>query len=283
MPRFEYFADQVHVTGLTYALQVFLKTPVNLVSNMWKKVLVAGFACKIIIPLAVSVASAEPTLKLVYADRLPYYITTSDNRVDGLVAGVVARALDKAGIAYRWESQPPKRQLETIRRDLDRVCSPGWFRNPERETFAKFSDPVYQDLPQIAIIRGDDRAMFGKPTLDALFLNRDLWFGVKQGYSYGAYVDSLISKYAPNVRRSPQDALGMVRMLLARRFDYTLAAPEEFTSLVAQMRSNGQNILAIELKGAPPGNTRYLMCSKKVEDSLLAGFNDALSQGLKLP
>jgi len=81
------------------------------------------------------------------------------------------------------------------------------------------------------------------------------------------------------VVRTTQDVGGMVRMLLGRRFDYILAAPEEFESLADRLGIAGEDIAAIEMTDIPPGNARYLMCSKDVTDEIIGKFNTALAAG----
>lgn len=224
-----------------------------------------------------SAPAMEPPLELIYADRAPYYVTKADGSVGGLVAGPVSEALKRAKIPVRWLVRPGKRQIETIRKGGTRTCSPGWFKKPEREAFAKFSDPIYQDRPQILVVRAADQAKFAHPGLAALFGDAAFKFGAKLGYSYGAYVDGLIAETSPQILRTPQDSKGMIRMLLGRRFDYLMAAPEEFSSLAEGLGDKRGAIAEVQMKDIPPGNTRHLMCSKSVEDSVLERFNRALA------
>ncbi len=221
--------------------------------------------------------AADAPLQLLYQDRLPYYTTAADGSVGGLVAGPVSKALRRAGIAVSWKVRPGKRQIETIRNNRAAACSPGWFKKPEREKFAKFSNTIYQDRPQVVIIRTTDLVNFKFSNLAALFAARHHTFGAKLAYSYGGFVDDLIAEVKPKVQRTPQDVQGMVHMLVGRRFDYMLAAQEEFRSLQANLPTVSDGITAVQMKDIPPGNKRYLMCSKKVGDDIMRRFNDALA------
>jgi len=222
-------------------------------------------------------AAAEEPLRLLYQDRPPYYVTSPNGTVGGLVSGVVAQALSDAGMTFQWLIRPGKRQIETIRQNRAPVCSPGWFKKPERQAFAKFSAMVYQDRPQVVIIRSTDLHDINYPTLAALFADRRYTFGAKLAYSYGAAVDRLITETKPAIQRTPQDVQGMVRMLIGRRFDYMLAAQEEFKSLQADLPTVSDSISALQMQDIPAGNKRYLMCSKKVSDDILRRFNKALA------
>ena len=207
----------------------------------------------------------------------PYYVTNTDGSVGGLVAGPVREAFDDAGISVAWKIRPGKRQIETIRQNRTAVCSPGWFKKPEREAFAKFSNVVYQDLPQVVIIRTKDLGVFDHPTLATLFADTDHSFGIKLGYSHGGFIDDLIAKHTPRVQRTSKDVQRMVRMLMSQRFDYMLVAEEEFESLQTNLTDVADTISALQMPDIPPGNKRYLMCSKKVSDAVIQRFNAALA------
>ena len=232
----------------------------------------------LLLTVSTTAFAAEP-LQLLYQDRPPYYVSNADGSKGGLVSGPVEKALKAAGIPFTWVARSGKGQMAAIRRGGAAVCSPGWFRKPEREVFAKFSDPVYRDRPQVVITQADNRGVFEHRTLAALFADKGLRFGVKAGYSYGPFADDLIAAQSPPVVRTTQDVGGMVRMLLGRRFDYILAAPEEFESLADRLGIAGEDIAAIEMTDIPPGNARYLMCSKDVTDEIIGKFNTALAAG----
>lgn len=218
---------------------------------------------------------ADVPLDILYQDRPPYYVTTAHGIVTGLVAGPVREALDRAAIATTWKVRPGKRQIETIRQNTRAICSPGWFKMPAREAFSKFNDPIHKDRPQLVILLTGDVRALPHQTLADLFKDSTRVFGAKLAYSYCPYVDGLIASTAPRIQHTPQDVSGMVRMLIGRRFDYMLAAGEEFDSLQANQSAAG-SITGIELSDIPPGNRRYLMCSKSVPDAILARFNTAL-------
>jgi len=175
----------------------------------------------VVLAVSTTAFAAEP-LQLLFQDRPPYYTSNTDGTKGGLVSGPVEKALTRAGIPFTWVHSSGKGQIETVRRGGEVVCTPGWFKKPEREEFAKFSDPVYRDRPQVVIARTDSRDVFGHRTL---------------------------------------------------------AAPEEFESLADRLGIAGEDIAAIEMTDIPPGNKRYLMCSKDVADGIIDRFNEALAAG----
>lgn len=227
---------------------------------------------------AISVKAQAETLRIVYQDRLPYYVIDRHGSIGGLVAGPIAQALKKAGIQAQWEKSPAKRQLETIRSNVGSVCSPGWFKKPEREKFAKFSVPVYQDQPQIIVMRTSDHRKLSHDRFEALLADKTYSIGVKKAYSYGTYIDALIALHVPKTVATSQGLVGIMKMLLGKRFDYFITTPEEYQTTFAKDHRSRSDVVAVEFGDIPPGNFRYLMCSKRVDDKSIEAFNKAITQ-----
>ncbi len=217
-------------------------------------------------------------LEILYHDRPPYYAQQDDGEVAGIVATPINKSLRAAGIPFRWVSRSGNAQIKIVKRGKDFACAAGWFKNPEREKFANYSLPIYRDKPQVIVMRTDNEKAMQHSTLRELFNDPSLKFGAKLGYSYGGFVDGLIAELNPKVMRNTQDSGGMVRMLLGRRFDYFIAAPEEFASLTVRLGIAGEDIMSIRMKDIPPGNRRYLMCSKAVPKELIRRFDEALEK-----
>jgi polar amino acid transport system substrate-binding protein len=226
----------------------------------------------------IGAAWAADNLKLIYEDRPPYYMTAKNGQVRGLAIDPVTAGFKKAGITSNWVVRSAKRQIADIKANREAVCSPGWFKKPEREAFAKFSNPIYQDLPQVIVARADNVHRIPHTTLEQMFKDSKLRIGAKLGYSYGAFVDKLLGQHKPATVRTAQGTGGLVRMLLGRRFDYMVAAPEEVSSLTERLGIAGSDIASVIMSDIPPGNFRYLMCSKQVSDETLRRFNEGLAR-----
>lgn len=219
-----------------------------------------------------SAASAsDPTI--VFEPRPPYYTVSSAGEPCGLVAGPVAAALDKAGIAVDWKQAPSARQMKMVEVNKSAVCSPGWFKKPERLEFAKFSNTVYQDQAQVIVVRASDASRFGALDVDHILGDADLLRGAKKGYSYGAELDELIARFNPQTHAVSKSNEHLLRLLIRSRIDYFIGAPEEVGHLSEQ---NDGDISMLAIEGLPPGNKRYLMCSKSVGDETMERFNQAL-------
>jgi polar amino acid transport system substrate-binding protein len=214
-------------------------------------------------------------LTLYYHERPPYSARQADVSVRGLLADIADKALRAAGIAYHWEDLPSARQLEVIKRNESPACALGWFKRPEREVFAKFTAPIYHDLPTIVVARANDARFAGAPTLDALFHDKSLLLLTKTGYSYGAEIDAKIAADAPNLRRDPSDNRTMLGMIGRKRVDYMIMAEEEANDLLADPAYR-DSVGIYHLGDAPLGEYRYIMCSWSVSDALIARLNGAI-------
>jgi len=240
---------------------------------MMRAAFIAGVAALVLLQSAS--ARAEGELVLYYHERPPYAVKAADGSVRGLLADIADKAMKAAGIAYRWEDLPSARQIEVIKRDDGPACGLGWFKRPDREIFAKFTAPIYHDLPTIVVARADDARFSGTPTLDTLFRDKSLLLLTKTGYSYGAEIDGKIAALKPRTRADSGDNRIMLGMVSKERVDYMIMAEEEAKVLLAQSEFAGLAIF--HLANPPAGEYRYLMCSKSVPDDLIARINQAIS------
>jgi uncharacterized protein (TIGR02285 family) len=221
-------------------------------------------------------ASAEDELVIYFHQRAPYSAKQADGSVRGITADIVTQTMSAAGIPYRWEELPSARQMEVLKRDEGSACGLGWFKRPEREVFAKFTAAIYHDLPTIVLARASDTRFAGMPSIDTLFANKALTLLTKTGYSYGAVIDAKIVAQKPKARADASDNRIMLGMVSRERVDYMIMAEEEAKVLLSQADFANAGLAIYHLADPPPGEFRYLMCSKSVPDDLIARINAAL-------
>lgn len=225
--------------------------------------------------LSAASAGAEGTLTVYYHERPPYSSRQPDGSVHGILADIADKAMTTAGIAYRWEDLPSARQIEVIKRNEGPACAIGWFKTPDREAFAKFTLPIYHDLPTIVVARSDDPRFAGTPMLDTLFGNKKLLLLTKTSYSYGAEIDAKIASETPTLRRDSSNNIAMLKMVSRKRVDYMMMAEEEAKDLLADPEL-AKSIAIYHLGDAPAGEYRYLMCSRSVPDDLIMRLDQAI-------
>lgn len=221
-------------------------------------------------------AQAQVTLTLHYQDRPPYSFADAEQRIRGLVAEPAARAFERAGIAFNWAKTPSQRQLVLIQNGNGLDCGVGWFRNPERETLGRFTRALYQDRPFMALARRASQFSSDRPLAT--------WLGdsaypllVKDGYSYGALLDQMISRAGDLVRRTSTESAQMVRMIEAGRAGWMIVAPEEAQTLLAELGPLAQQLQLLPLAGVPAGSTRHIYCSRAVPETVIERLDVALA------
>jgi len=219
-----------------------------------------------------AVPLAAAPIELAITSRPPYYKFEA-GAVTGIIATPVAQVFKAAGVEFRWVNVASNRQLKVVKDNQKQVCAVGWFKNPKREKFAKFTEFVYQNKPLIAMVRADNRAVTAHSTLREVMKDRSLRMGRKLGYSYGATVDGLVDELAPTGITTSQGNLGMTRMLIGGRFDYFISSPEEGEYLIDSIGAMGQDVVMVRFEDLPPGNKRYVLCSHSVNDETIEKLN----------
>jgi len=220
--------------------------------------------------------NAQSTIELYYYERVPYAVADNQGEVSGLCATPAAKAFKKAGIPFQWKKMPFKRQVATIKYNKKMACGIGWFKNPEREEFARFTDAIYQDKPAITISRKGNKSLEKNSRLNTLLKDRNVKLLVKDGFSYGAYIDGLIEKYNPAVVVATGTNIQMLQMILAGRADYFFTSVEEAEHMI---KSAGYGVSQFQLhhySDMPAGNRRYITCSEQVTPETIDLLNRAL-------
>lgn len=214
----------------------------------------------------------SPVSLYFFGERPPYVVNEADGTLSGLVATPTAQAFKVAGIPTQWVKMPPARVISDFRDNSVKACSPGYFKNSDRETWAKFTKPIYRDSPQALLVHKS----FELPTrkLHELLMRQDLALLVKAGFSYGIEIDKLIERYQPNSAKVTVDVAQMLRMIAARRADYMFIADEESATLISQARE--KDVKVMHLDDAPQGELRYIMCTKQVPDEFIRRLNEAI-------
>lgn len=176
-------------------------------------------------------AHSEP-IKLVYNERPPYLQSDDSKKVIGLTGTPTAHAFNQAGIPYFWYLIPSKRQLLEIKLNQEPVCSPGWFKNPEREKYGKYTRPIYQDKAIAILTQKDNQKVLGIKSIDDLLSHQNLLLIVKDGYSYGKFIDEKIAEFKPHIQKTTQENDYMVRYVYRKRADYMFISPEEAQGVI---------------------------------------------------
>ncbi len=208
-------------------------------------------------------------LEIVFEERVPY-IQKTNSSINGLVATPAIKALDATKINYILKEKPSKRHLYEIQANKKPICALGWFKNPAREKFAKFTLPLYQDYSMGIIARKDRKTDFTNISIDNLLKN-NYKILTKASYSYGKFLDNKLEEYKITKKEVYTDNENMLLLIEKKRADFMFISKEESTLLF--QKNQYKDISFYDIKGMPKGNKRYLICSKKVDDNIINKIN----------
>lgn len=226
-------------------------------------------------------AAAQP-LETLYFERPPYYETVN-GQADGFLVRLTRDILTQAGVPHSFHEMPPGRILEAIKSNRSPACSIGWFRTPERDQYAVFSLPIYQDEPLRALflksgaLPPPDVSSFAQ-----LIEQTDLLIGLNQAYAFGHPVDTLIARMRTPPVSTSGTQVQLMLMLAARRFDFMLVNPEEINTLAELAGIPLDELHVLPLSDLPRGNLRYLMFSRATSPEMIERINTAIGQMVKL-
>ena len=222
--------------------------------------------------------NAENPIQLYYYERIPYAVKNNQSEVSGLCATPAANAFKQAGIPFQWKKMPFKRQLVTIKHNKKKACGIGWFKKPEREAFARFTDSIYQDKPAVIISKKGNNALEQHRDLISLFEDKKVKLLVKDAFSYGAYVDELINNYNPEIVSVVTSTnVQMLRMILSDRADYFFISEEEAEHIILSAKYKMSQFQLQHFADMPAGNHRYIACSQQVSTEIVDLLNRALN------
>lgn len=225
-------------------------------------------------------ADGEP-FPIYYLERVPYYSTHDDGTAQGLIADRVRLVFEKANIPVRWISLPAKRHILYLQNNRGEFGTIGWYKTKERQKFAKYSEPIYQNATRIALARKDNNKMVSGLSLGEVLANPHLTLLLKSGYSYGTYIDTAIAKFSPNMKEVTSDSLGMIKLIHGRRYDYFFTSEEEAEVLIPTAGFTREEFQFIRFSDSPPGLERYILYSMKVDDALIHAVDEAIRQYLR--
>ena len=225
--------------------------------------------------LALPLCGFAQSVTLHYFPRPPY-VYQEGGQLVGLTGAVAAAAFRSAGVAMTVQDTPASRFLVIVKRSEGWDCGVGWFKNPEREEFGKFTKAIYQDEAMAALTVPDNTRITSNDSVESVLGNKELKLLVKQSFSYGKTLDALMEKLQPNRQIATVENIQMLRMIQARRADYMFISPEESVATIAAAGLQPGEFKLLRLANMPKGESRYILCSKSVPDELIARLNAAI-------
>lgn len=216
-------------------------------------------------------------LQVYFFPRPPLYTKNADGSAGGFMTEIAKLVLAEAKVPYKFVEMPSAR-VEPSLRNKDYAVGLGWFRNPSREEWANFSEPLYNDLPLVAVVNKAKAAALGaEATIDKL-LGSGLTLGTIQGFSYGAFADQAIARLNPKKETIVGEQSALIQMVGRGRADILLLGLEEAGYLMENDAASAGSLQIVRISDAPAGNPRFFMFSKAVDKAVLDRINAAIAK-----
>ncbi len=218
-------------------------------------------------------------LTVSYFERPPYYFTAVSGTAEGFLVERTREILRSAQIEARFLSLTPNQIIYVLRYANVPHCSIGWFKNPERELFTKFTRPIYQNRQLVLLTTKSAQKRFSiDQKLRDIFSDPHLVMARIASFSYGDYVDRLMEKLTPATYFSSKNQIDLLKAIYTKRASYMLVAPEEIEQMIAAAGLPAAEFVTIALDEIPAGNFRYLMCGKAVSDEVMGRLNAVIEE-----
>lgn len=216
-------------------------------------------------------AAAEP-VTVFYIEKPPYY-HSEQGEPTGFLLERTRAIFSKAGVGVHFEARPAKRIQMEFQLGREPACSVGWFKTAQRSRYAWFSRAIHRDAPMVVLTRNTLREQIKAYASLTALLSSPLRLGLIDGFSYGE-LDALLARTSrSNITAAPTQS---VRMLAAERIDYTLIDERELPYILAEADLRDARLAQLNMPDIPPGQLRYLMCSKEFDQRLQERLDQAI-------
>ncbi len=216
---------------------------------------------------------------MVFPDMAPYLVSDPvTGAVDGPVAHRVEQVARLAGVHVHWRGPVPRARILSDLARLPDVCTPNVFATPEREALFKFSAPLSGGIDWVVVTRPDADWMSAHPSFASLLGDGRRSFGNLLGASRGERVDEIVERHAANTRMFRGTPGDMLKLLLAGRVDYILMNAADTAYAARSLNLPADSILEHRFPDLNTDDAGRIMCSKGVDDAVIAKLNDAIAR-----
>lgn len=220
-------------------------------------------------------ASAETPITVLYSERPPFMKKQSDGTLTGTAATPSILAFSKAALPFEIREASPARRLLDVKENNGRVCSIGFYKNAERESFARFSNPVSQDSKMIVLANSKFQSA-KSVSVDEILARSDIKVLIKKSIFYGPFLETKFAKMNAQRIESAAEYPQLIRLIKFERAQLIFLPEEEAQFYLNESGYSISDFNLIQFAEMPPGELRHIMCSLKVEESVMARLNKAI-------
>lgn len=223
-------------------------------------------------------AEAQPgATLLIHYSVMPPRAYTEDGKPAGSLIRRVQQLAKATGLAIELQEAPLRRSLREIELNQHPLCALGAFKTPDREAFARFSEPLSVDAaPAMLAVPAVAARLRAHTSLQDLLADTSLQLLVVSGVSYGNRLDGQIAAMPRPPMRVTASQLQLFRMLTLGRADYMIASREELAHVIDQGALPRNALELVNFEGMPAGRGRHLACSRQVTPALMQKLDAAI-------
>jgi ABC-type amino acid transport substrate-binding protein len=196
----------------------------------------------------------------------------------GILVDLTKAVLTEAGIRARFIELPAIRILDLLRTGDPDALGIGEFLTPEGETWDRYSIPLYQEHPIVALVNARAAASIGNPVRLEVLLSSGLTLGQMQGRSFGPSVDAKIRTQGLTPVETAVEIPQLLKMVQAGRMDYTFLSEEEARYLLKQDPALTPGLILTRLTDPPPGNLWFFLYPKEFDPALATRIDAAIER-----
>ena len=217
------------------------------------------------------------SLKIYYFERPPYYYTDKNGAPTGLLIDITSKICRNADINFSFVKLPVKRVILYLQQPV-LACSPGWYFTKKRAKHFKYTLPIYESKPIVAVVNsgkwGKRRNMV---SLYALFsLNMEL--GLISGFKYSELLERFFRKHSEYIKKYTMPVDKLLKLILTGRVDYTFLSYENASFLLKREKNFENKLKIINITDIKKGRKRYLLCSKAVPENIIKKLDNAIKR-----
>lgn len=179
----------------------------------------------------------------------------------------------QARVPARFVLEPTKRIWAKFQVGTPGYCSLGRYRIAAREPLMQYSLPIHIDPPRIVLAApaAADKVR-AHQSLSSLLSDPTLVMGMSDGASFGTEIDAMLASAHAKVERRTVESPLMMKLLAADRVSFVIV--DRLAWQYWRMHDPAAlGVAPREFADMPPGQKRYLVCSKDVPAEVMQRLN----------
>jgi len=134
--------------------------------------------------------------------------------------------------------------------------------------------PIRSDRATVGVARRDFQP--GSTRLADIVSNPSVRIFLKDGLTYGQEIPGILARAKSKVQIVTRDQVTLAQMVGLQRADFMFALPEEAELLIQRKALASYGLKTITFSDIKGGDTRHILCSKRVDEDTMARLNEAL-------